>query len=305
MHTALALPPSSHAGYACPRNILAIDRTLPIFYNPVMPELPEVQTILDALTPLILEQEIQRVSVLWQPVVDRPDRILFETWMQGRKVVEVGRRGKYMLFRLDDDRWLIMHLRMTGKVRVVDASDPLRPHDRLILHLADGREWRFEDQRKFGRVYLVEDPQEVVGKLGPEPLSDAFNPDAFARVLARRTAPIKSLLLDQRIVAGIGNIYADEALFRARIHPLRPGGSLTPDEVERLVGAVKAVLTQALAEMGTTLRDYRRPDGSVGEFQNSLQVFRRTGEPCPSCGAPIQRIVVGGRSTHFCPREQK
>ncbi len=286
----------------CPRRI---DRKSAIFYNPPMPELPEVQTILDALTPQILDQAILRVTALWPPVVDRPDRPLFEAWMQGRRVVAVGRRGKYMLFRLDDDRWLIMHLRMTGKVRVVAADEPLRPHDRLIFHLADGRDWRFEDQRKFGRVYLVEDPQEVVGKLGPEPLGPDFTADDLAATLARRTAPIKSLLLDQRIVAGIGNIYADEALFRARIHPLRPGGSLTPDEITRLVAAVQEVLQQALNEMGTTLRDYRRPDGSVGSFQNSLQVFRRTGEPCPSCGAPIQRIVVGGRSTHFCPREQK
>lgn len=270
-----------------------------------MPELPEVQTILDALAPLILQQEISDVSALWPPVVDRPERSLFRAWMQGRRVATVSRRGKYMLFHLDDERWLIMHLRMTGKVRVTPAGAPLRPHDRLIFHLANAQEWRFEDQRKFGRVYLVEDADEVVGKLGPEPLSDAFDSDYLARRLARRTAPIKSLLLDQRIVAGIGNIYADESLFRARLHPLRPGGSLTAAELERLVAAVKAILQQALAQMGTTLRDYRRPDGSVGDFQNSLQVFRRTNEPCPSCGAPIQRIVVGGRSTHFCPREQR
>ncbi len=269
-----------------------------------MPELPEVQTILDALAPLILDREIHSVTALWPPVIDRPERMLFAAWMQGRRVVEVNRRGKYMLFRLDDDRWMIMHLRMTGKVRVVDASQPLRPHDRLLFHLLDGRDWRFEDQRKFGRVYLVESPDEVIGKLGPEPLSNAFDADYLMRKLARRTAPIKSLLLDQRMVAGIGNIYADESLFRARIHPLRACGSLTRTEIEGLVGAVKAVLVQALAEMGTTLQDYRRPDGSIGSFQNSLQVFRRTGEPCPTCGAPIQRIVVGGRSTHFCPREQ-
>ncbi len=274
-------------------------------YNPPMPELPEVQTILDALAPHVVGRTIRDVTLLWPGVVDRPEPALFRAWMQDRRVEEVGRRGKYMLFRLDDDRWLVMHLRMTGKVRVVAPDDPIRPHDRLIFHLDDGREWRFEDQRKFGRVYLVEAPEEIVGRLGPEPLSDDFNPDYLARTLAKRTAAIKSLLLDQRIVAGIGNIYADEALFRARIHPLRPGGSLDRTDIERLVVAVKEVLTQALAEMGTTLRDYRRPDGSVGSFQNSLQVFRRTGEPCPSCGAPIQRIIVGGRSTHFCPREQR
>ncbi len=276
-----------------------------IFYNQPMPELPEVQIILDALTPLVLRQTIIDVTPLWPPVVDRPDNILFRQWIRGRQIIETSRRGKYMLFHLDDDRWLVLHLRMTGKVRVVAREEPGRPHDRFIFHLANGREWRFEDQRKFGRLYLVEDVSEVVGKLGPEPLSDAFTSAYLAQKLTRRTAPIKSLLLNQQIVAGIGNIYADEALFQARIHPLRAGGSLTHEELDHLVAALKSVLNQALLEMGTTLRDYRRPDGSVGGFQNRLQVFRRTGEPCPSCGAPIQRIVVGGRSTHFCPREQQ
>lgn len=270
-----------------------------------MPELPEVQTILDALLPQILECRIERVSVLWSGVVDRPPASVFIDWMQGRKVTGSGRRGKYMLFYLDDGRCLVMHLRMTGQMRVVPAEEPLHKHDRLVFHLADGRDWRFKDMRKFGRAYLVEDAQEVIGKLGPEPLSGGFSADYFRKVLSGRTAPIKSLLLDQRLVAGIGNIYADEALYRARIHPLREGGSLNAAEVSALIGAIKLVLKQALAEMGTTLRDYRRPDGSVGEFQNSLQVFGRTGEPCPSCGAPISRIVVGGRSTHFCPREQR
>ena len=269
-----------------------------------MPELPEVQTILDSITPLILHRPIHDVSAPWPPVVDRPEWALFRAWMQGRQVVQARRRGKYMLFRLDDDRWLIIHLRMTGRMRIEPAGAPLRPHDRLIFHLDQNQEWRFEDQRKFGRVYLVEAPQDVVGKLGPEPLGPDFTPDYLAQALARRTAAIKSLLLDQRLVAGIGNIYADESLFRARIHPLRPGNSLTPNEIQALVQAIRDVLTQALAEMGTTLQTYRRPDGSVGAFQNSLQVFRRTGQPCPSCGTPIQRIIVGGRSTHFCPREQ-
>ena len=292
---------SSHALCSwCP---LVVSYDIP-FPSLPMPELPEVQTILDALAPHVVGRTIMEVTLRWPRVVDRPDPARFRAGIRGSRVEGVGRRGKYMLFQLDEARWLVMHLRMTGKVRVVPPDDPIRPHDRLIFHLDDGREWRFEDQRKFGRVYLVEDPAEVVGKLGPEPLSEAFHAAYLSSILAHRTAAIKSLLLDQRIVAGIGNIYADEALFRARIHPLRPGRDLSRDEVGRLVEAVKHVLTQALAEMGTTLRDYRRPDGSVGSFQNSLQVFRRTGEPCPSCGAPIQRIVVGGRSTHFCPDEQ-
>ncbi len=270
-----------------------------------MPELPEVQTILDALTPLLLHQPIAAVIVRWEGVIDRLPAAVFAAEMQGRCIVAVERRGKYMLFRLDDDRWLVMHLRMTGEMRVVLPSEPLAAHDHLIFRLANGREWRFHDTRKFGRAHLVSHAEEVIGKLGPEPLSDRFTAASLAAALAGRKAPIKSLLLDQRLIAGIGNIYADEALFHARIHPLRPGGSLQPAELEALVTAIRTVIRQALAEMGTTLRDYRRPDGSFGNFQNSLQVFRRTGEPCPSCGAPISRIVVGGRSTHFCPQEQK
>ena len=269
-----------------------------------MPELPEVQTIADALATLIVGQAITAVSVLWAGVVDRPEPALFVDALCGRRILEVGRRGKYLLFRLDDDRWLVMHLRMTGEMRVVPMSEPLDRHDHLVFRLEDGQEWRFRDQRKFGRAYLVDDPAQIVGRLGPEPLSPAFTASHLAAVLAGRRAPIKSLLLDQRIVAGIGNIYADESLYHARIHPLSEGGALDEAQREALVWAVRTVIQQALAEMGTTLRDYRRPDGSLGNFQNRLQVFRRTDEPCPSCGAPIRRIVVGGRSTHFCPVEQ-
>ncbi|MCO6451326.1 MAG: bifunctional DNA-formamidopyrimidine glycosylase/DNA-(apurinic or apyrimidinic site) lyase [Caldilineales bacterium] len=269
-----------------------------------MPELPEVQTILDALEPLVVDQPISSVTILWPGVVERPGADEFQARMRGRRVLSTGRRGKYMLFNLDDASCLVMHLRMTGEMRVVPAAEPYHKHDRLAFRLADGQEWRFKDQRKFGRAYLVEDSAEIVGKLGPEPLAERFTGDFLRGQLSGRTAAIKSLLLDQRIVAGIGNIYADEALFRARLHPQRQGGSLTPSECDALAAAVKAVIRQALAELGTTLRDYRRPDGSPGEFQNSLQVFQRTGEPCPSCGTPISRIVVGGRSTHFCPKEQ-
>ena len=269
-----------------------------------MPELPEVQTILDALAPLVLEHPIVDVTLLWPGVVDRPSPEEFIAAMRGRRPVRIARRGKYMLFELDNGRWLIMHLRMTGSMRVVSANEPFLPHDRLVFHLQNGRDWRFNDTRKFGRAYLVDDPAEVVGKLGPEPLHDDFSTAYLAHKLKGRRAAIKTLLLDQRIVAGVGNIYADEALFRARVHPARPAGSLQTEEIAALVQAVKAVIQQALAEMGTTLRDYRRPDGSVGEFQNSLQVFRRTGQPCPRCGAIIRRMVIGGRSTHFCPVEQ-
>ena len=269
-----------------------------------MPELPEVQTVLDALTPLVIGHRIIDVTALWERVIDRPSLPTFRQGLIHRAVVEGQRRGKYLLFRLDNDRWLVMHLRMTGELYMATEATPLDRHDRLILHLTDGSQWRFKDQRKFGRVYLIDHPHEIVGKLGPEPLSDALSAEYLAARLAQRAAPIKSLLLDQTLIAGLGNIYVDESLFRARLHPLRRGGSLTVSELDALVEAIRAVIHQALAEMGTTLRNYRRPDGSIGEFQNSLHVFRRTGKPCPLCGTPIQRIVVGGRSTHFCPYDQ-
>lgn len=270
-----------------------------------MPELPEVQTIAAALAGLIVEQTIVGVGVRWPGVVDRPDVATFIAALRGRRVTAVSRRGKYLQCALDNGQWLLFHLRMTGEMRVLPATAAFDPHEHLVLHLENGLDWRFKDIRKFGRAYLVADPTEVVGKLGPEPLDPAFAPAYLAQALAGRKAPIKSLLLDQRLVAGLGNIYADEALFRARIHPLRPGGNLTSAEIAGLVEAIREVIAQAVADMGTTLRDYHRPDGSVGRFQNRLQVFRRQGQPCPLCGAPIQRIVVGGRSTHFCANDQK
>ncbi len=269
-----------------------------------MPELPEVQTIAMALAGLVVERTIGDVSARWPGIVDRPDVATFVATMRGRRVTAVSRRGKYLQCALDNDLWLLMHLRMTGEMRVLPATVAFDPHEHLIFHLEHGLDWRFRDTRKFGRVYLVADPAEVVGQLGPEPLDPAFSPTYLAQALAGRKAPIKSLLLDQRLVAGLGNIYADEALFRARIHPLRGGGSLKPTELTALVEAIRDVITQAIAEMGTTLRDYHRPDGSVGHFQNRLQVFRRQGEPCPRCGAILQRLIVGGRSTHFCPHDQ-
>ncbi|NOZ71224.1 MAG: bifunctional DNA-formamidopyrimidine glycosylase/DNA-(apurinic or apyrimidinic site) lyase [Chloroflexi bacterium] len=269
-----------------------------------MPELPEVQTILNALTPHIVDIPIADVIIIWSGVIDRPPPEVFRDWLLGRRVTATSRRGKYLIFNLDDGRSLVIHLRMTGGMRVTPSSSPMHRHDRLAFRLSNGYDWRFKDLRKFGRAYLVEDPAEIIAKLGPEPLDGDFTAAYLGDKLKGRTAPIKSLLLDQRLVAGIGNIYADESLFRARIHPRRQAGSLNEAEVKALVQAIREVLQQALEEMGTTLRDYRRPDGSVGSFQNRLQVFRRTGEPCPSCGAPIERIVVGGRSTHFCPQEQ-
>ena len=204
---------------------------------------------------------------------------------------------------------MIVHLRMTGHLYVKDAAEAPDAHTHVIFDLDDGRRLHYQDPRKFGRMWLTAQPELVLRKLGPEPLSEAFSGEELAGKLAGRKAAIKALLLDQALAAGVGNIYADEALFRAGLHPLRSGGSLTPGEIERLRQAVAAVLTAGIAAAGSSLggsslQNYSRPGGQTGNFQEEHRVFRRTGQPCLTCGAPIERIVVGQRSTHFCPNCQ-
>ncbi len=219
------------------------------------------------------------------------------------------RRGKYLLLGLDDGHTLIVHLRMTGDLRVCPREEATaRPPDRhthVVFRLDRGDELRFRDPRKFGRMWLVEDPDRVVGHLGPEPLDPRLRAEELARRLAGRRATIKALLLDQRILAGIGNIYADEALHRAGIDPRRPGGSLDADQVAALLQAIRTVLAEAIQARGSSLRDYTPPDGSAGTYQEQHRVFRRDGQPCPVCGTPIQRTVLVQRSTYFCPTCQR
>jgi len=178
-------------------------------------------------------------------------------------------------------------------------------HTRALFHLEDGRNLLFVNMRKFGRLYLAKDAQEVVGRLGPEPLEAEFTPQRFAHLLANRRGALKPLLLNQRFLAGLGNIYTDEALFVAGLHPQRRADTLNPEEVKRLCRAIRLVLKEGLKDGGTTLEAYRRPNEEKGRHQERLQVFRRTGDPCPRCGATIERIVLGGRGTYFCPRCQR
>jgi formamidopyrimidine-DNA glycosylase len=204
---------------------------------------------------------------------------------------------------------LIVHLRMTGHLTVY--SQPVTPdkHTHVVLDLADGGQIHFQDSRKFGRIWLVADPTAVLEKLGPEPLAAGFTVDDFAVRLATRAATIKALLLDQGVVAGVGNIYADESLHLAGLHPARPGNSLTAAEVSALHDAIQQVLQQAILGHGSSLggssiQNYQRPGGEPGSFQEQHRVFQRTGQPCFACGAPIERIVITQRSTHFCPQCQ-
>jgi len=269
-----------------------------------MPELPEVETIVNQLRLPLLGRRIAAVWVGWERIVDRPSADEFCRRLVGQTFVAAERRGKFLLFPLQRGDTLLVHLRMTGRLwLLLPGVEPDR-HTHAVLTLDDGQRLHYRDPRKFGRLYLVDDAQEVVGRLGPEPLAADFDVASLSAQLVGRRGRIKSLLLDQRLLAGLGNIYADEALFRAAIHPLRLGQSLTAEETARLHAALRAVLSEAIAAQGSTLRDYRSASGQSGRFQEQWQVFRRQGEACPRCGAALERIRVGGRSTHFCPRCQ-
>ena len=274
-----------------------------------MPELPEVETVRRTLAPHLMGRTIVGVEVgTYLPVIGPRSPEELAGLLTGRAIGRVHRRGKYLLIDLDDRSGVIVHLRMTGALSVVDRDTPPLRYQQLGILLDDGRDLRFTDQRKFGRVTYraASDRRPLEAKLGPEPLSSRFTASYFAKKLAGRTAPIKALILDQGIVAGVGNIYADEALFRARIHPRRPGGSLVGEEVARLRRAVRLSLRLGIEHRGTTFSSYRDADGNGGDNQARLLVYGRgrTGEPCPRCGGPLTVETVAQRSSHVCNRCQ-
>jgi len=268
-----------------------------------MPELPEVETIARSLREHLVGRTITGVRSGWDNLIAKPMVDEFKRRLVGQRVLSVKRRGKYLVLSLSDQGSLIFHLRMTGRLLIKNCADELDKHDHLILELDKGQELRFNEVRKLGRVYLVDDESEVTGGLGPEPLGLTLTD--FAVLFSGKRGKIKPLLLNQRFIAGIGNIYADEALFVAHIHPERRVESLTPEEIERLYNAIRQVLRQGINNRGTTLATYRDAEGREGGNQDYLLVFRRTDQPCPQCGTPIKRTVVGGRGTYFCPRCQK
>jgi formamidopyrimidine-DNA glycosylase len=238
-----------------------------------------------------------------------PDFEEFERRVRGQTIAAVDRRGKFALFFLASGDLLIVHRGMTGSLLLRPSDAEMEPYVRLIFVLEGSEELRFQDPRKFGKIYVM-DPGGAERPLpwerfGPEPLNGTFTVPAFRRALSGRTAPIKPLLLSQRIVAGLGNIYVDEALFLARIHPERAAGTLTPAEIKRLHGAIRTVLASAIERRGTTFSNYTDIEGRAGGYQDALQVFRLGGEPCPRCGRPLARTVLQGRGTHFCPKCQR
>jgi len=268
-----------------------------------LPELPEVETVRTSLEPLLKGRTLERVEIddarLTRPF--EPQAVAGE--LEGERVAAVERRGKYLIVRFESGRALLVHLRMTGSFRSEET-----PHTRAVITLDDTTRIVYRDVRRFGTWLLLEAGEldsYLDAKLGAEPLGRGFGPRALAAALDGRRAPIKAALLDQRTVAGLGNIYVDEALWRARLHPLRTAESLDAEEVRALHRGIRAALRMGIARQGATLRDYAQPDGSRGGMQHEFKVYGRGGEPCERCGTPIEKIRLAGRGTWYCPSCQR
>jgi len=265
-----------------------------------MPELPEVETVVRTLRQKILGRTILDIRNEWPRHLAALGLDEFRERIVGKTIIELGRRGKYILFTLDSLESMIIHLKMTGQLLIQPASSPMPDHVHTVFKLSGDDDMRFRDVRKFGRVYILSDKEELLGQLGPEPLSDSFTPELLYEMLNNRHRILKPLLLDQHFIAGIGNIYADESLFRARIGPKRTSSTITQIETDKLHASIQKTLQRAIENGGATINDYRQPDGSKGEMQNLLRVYGRAGESCPRCAGVIERIVLGGRSTYYC-----
>lgn len=271
-----------------------------------MPELPEVETIRRDLEPLIVGRRITGIEVdeATLPLLAGAPIEALRANLLGRTFMSMGRRGKYLLLGMDDGRTLVMHLRMTGRLLWRERCSPVEVYQRAKIELDDGHDLRWSDLRKFGTWRVVDNENEVIGKLGPEPIDAAFTLRQFRAALAGRTAPVKAVLLDQRRMSGLGNIYVDEALYEARIRPDTPAGWVSPAATKRLFAATRAVLERGIANRGASFKDYVDGQGRAGSQHMHVQVFRRDGKPCYACGNLIARSVVGGRGTHFCPKCQ-
>jgi formamidopyrimidine-DNA glycosylase len=265
-----------------------------------MPELPEVQTVVNTLRPRLLGKIIRAVRLERTDIVT-PEGADVVSLLSGRKVSDIERRGKRIVFTLDDASRFYIHLGMSGRLTVQDGIEPVARHTHLLLDF-DGGQLRFTDPRRFGGIWWLGSSESSAGNMGPEPLG--VRPNQLARRLAKTTRAIKNALLDQTVIAGLGNIYVDESLFAAGIHPLTPANLLDLGQIRRLNRSIKSTLRRALRHRGSTLRDYRDADGAAGDFQSRHRVYDREGKPCRTCRSPIQRIVLGGRSTHFCPNCQ-
>jgi len=272
-----------------------------------MPELPEVETIARTLEPAIRGRVVSGIELIYRPLLRRGGRKDLEE-LRGQCVLGVRRRGKMLIVDFEGARTLVFHLKMTGQFSLAAPGESRDKHTRLVVRFEDGaNELRFRDVRKFGFLLCLEGTPEAscseLSCLGPEPLEVGLT--EFAAIVKKRKGRIKSFLLNQTVIAGIGNIYADEMLFDARIHPETPASSLGKKAVERLFDSMRRILTLAIAEKGSTLQDYRDAEGRAGNFQFFHKVYDRKGEPCVACGMPVRMKRIGGRSSHFCPRCQR
>jgi formamidopyrimidine-DNA glycosylase len=270
-----------------------------------MPELPEVETIRRDLEARVVGRSFRSVQLLWSKAVRQPSPEEFARRLSGQKIESLDRRGKYLIFHLSGGDALILHLRMSGWLNHASPGSPPELYSRNIFLLDDGSQIQFCDRRKLGAIWLVADPAEVVGKLGPEPLAPNFTPKLLKERLKKRSAPIKAVLCDQEVLSGVGNMYADEALFLAKIHPLKKAGDLSFKEITKLHQSIRQVLQTALEKRGATVSDYKDAEGRPGTAQLAFAVAHQRGKICPVCSTPIQRIVVRARGTYFCPSCQK
>ncbi len=275
-----------------------------------MPELPEVETIVRGLREILCQKTIEEVIVYEDMVIGYPEDVdEFREKLTGREITGMGRRGKYIVLRLSGNKLLIVHLRMTGKLLVRENEESLNEHTRVKLKFKEGFSLYFDNVRKFGRMYLVDsDKVDNAGgfeELGPEPLGEDFSASRLKEIIVGRTAAIKAVLLDQKNIAGLGNIYTDEALFRAGIDPGRAAGDLEGQEVEELYNSIISVLRSGIKYQGTSFSDYVNALGESGSFQDELMVYSREGENCPHCSCQIEKKKTAGRSTHYCPKCQE
>lgn len=273
-----------------------------------MPELPEVETVRRSIEPRVAGERLRGVRLYFPGCIEGIDPERLAPQIAGKRIERVERIGKYLVFPLEGGERLAVHLRMTGRLQLTSCEAPgIGPYTRLLFEFESGRALRFDDIRKFGRVIWFESATTLEERLrvGPDPLSPEFTLERFRSVLAGRRRPVKSLLLDQRLIGGVGNIYADESLFAAGVAPWRQAMSLTPREAEALWRALGETLREGVEYKGTTLRDYVDGDGRPGAYGERLRVYGREGKPCPRCGGPVARVKIGGRSSFHCPRCQR
>ncbi|MDO9547974.1 MAG: bifunctional DNA-formamidopyrimidine glycosylase/DNA-(apurinic or apyrimidinic site) lyase [Candidatus Marinimicrobia bacterium] len=275
-----------------------------------MPELPEVQTVVnDLIHAGLIGNTIRDAGVFWNKTIGNLYPNEFTAKITGQIITNIRRRAKYIIFDFESGMHLLIHLRMSGRLQLLPNSSRRDKHEHIILHLNDDRDVRFHDTRKFGRMTLTDNPSTILGKLGPEPLSDDFTITQFQKMLKTKNRQLKPLLLDQNFLAGLGNIYVDEALWKARLHPLKIASTLSSGKVKDLHQAIRNVLQQGIDNQGTSLGDgmsnFVSAERQRGNNAENLMVFRRTDKACPRCNTKIKRIVVGQRSTHICPKCQK